>query len=76
MVDVEFELSEKHCTIDIKSTVSTHSRTGVEMEALTACPVAALAVYDMLKAIQKDIVISDLKLLRKSGGRSGVYSAE
>ncbi|HCM91066.1 MAG TPA: cyclic pyranopterin monophosphate synthase MoaC, partial [Lachnospiraceae bacterium] len=50
-------------------------RTGVEMEALTACSVAALTVYDMCKAVQRDIKITDVKLLSKSGGVHGDYKA-
>ena len=72
-VEVEFRLNDTDSTITITSTANCRARTGVEMEALTACSVAALTVYDMLKAVQKDIVISDLKLLKKSGGRSGEY---
>jgi cyclic pyranopterin phosphate synthase len=62
--------------IDITATVRTTARTGVEMEALTAVAVAALTVYDMLKAAQKDIRIGDIRLLRKTGGRSGEIRAE
>ncbi len=72
-VDVEFELNETDSTITISATATCLARTGVEMEALTACSVAGLTIYDMLKAVQKDIVISDLKLLRKTGGRRGEY---
>lgn len=62
-------------TIRIDATVGVTARTGVEMEALTAVSVAALTVYDMLKAAQKDILISDIRLLRKTGGKSGDYTA-
>jgi cyclic pyranopterin phosphate synthase len=72
-VDVEFKLNDTDCTITITATAICVARTGVEMEALTACSVAGLTVYDMLKAVQNDIVISDLKLLKKTGGRSGEY---
>ena len=54
----------------------TTAKTGVEMEALTAVSVAALTVYDMLKAAQKDIRISDIRLIRKTGGKSGDFQAE
>lgn len=57
----------------IEATVRTTGRTGVEMEALTAVTVAALTVYDMLKAVERGMVISDIRLLMKDGGRSGLY---
>ncbi len=72
-VDIVFELNSEHCSIVITATVECHSRTGVEMEALTAASVAALTIYDMLKAIQRDIEIAQVYLLEKSGGRSGDY---
>lgn len=59
----------------IEATVRTTGRTGVEMEALTAVTVAALTVYDMLKAVERGMVISDIRLLMKDGGRSGLYTA-
>lgn len=72
-VDISFELdSEKH-TIEIFSAVRCKGETGVEMEALTAASVAALTIYDMCKAVQRDIVINDIRLLKKSGGKSGDY---
>ena len=75
-VDISFELdSEKH-TIDITATVRCKGETGVEMEALTAVSVAALTIYDMCKAAQKDIVIDHIRLLTKSGGKSGEYNAK
>ncbi len=73
-VDIEFTPDATKYTITITATVVCSARTGVEMEALTACSVAALTVYDMLKAIQKDIVITDLKLLKKKGGVSGEFT--
>ena len=73
-VDVGFEINDSDSAITITATATCRARTGVEMEALTACSVAGLTVYDMLKAVQKDIVIGDLKLLKKTGGRSGDYS--
>lgn len=77
-VDVKLELSEAGATqqtIRIVTTASTHARTGVEMEALTAASVAALTVIDMGKAIDKAIVVRALRLLEKRGGRSGTYTA-
>lgn len=59
--------------VDIEAVVETTGPTGVEMEALTACAVAALTLYDMCKALDKDMVIGDLALWEKSGGRSGDY---
>ena len=62
--------------VDIEATVRTADRTGVEMEALTAASVAALTVYDMLKAVEKGMVIGGVRLLVKDGGKSGRYDAE
>jgi cyclic pyranopterin phosphate synthase len=73
-IDVLVEVNEEATSIDIEATVRTTAKTGVEMEALTAVSVAALTVYDMLKAVQKDMVIGDVRLVRKSGGASGDYS--
>lgn len=71
---VRFEPFEDR--IRVESEASTRSATGVEMEALTAASVAALTLYDMLKALSKTMVITDVRLLAKSGGRSGDYRAE
>lgn len=68
-VEVSISISEDGA--EIAATVSTSAQTGVEMEALTAASVAALTLYDMCKAIDKGIVITDIRLERKSGGRSG-----
>ncbi len=62
--------------VRITATVRTTGRTGVEMEALTAVSVAALTVYDMLKAAEKGMVISDIRLVMKEGGKSGTYEAK
>ncbi len=70
-VDVEFERVRDG--VMVRSSVVCVARTGAEMEALVACSAAALALYDMVKAVQKDAVISDLQVERKSGGRSGDY---
>jgi cyclic pyranopterin phosphate synthase len=75
-IDVEFELNSKNKTVEIKSFAKTTAQTGVEMEALTAVSVAALTVYDMCKAIDKSIIISEIKLLSKTGGKSGNYIRE
>ncbi|MBO6092446.1 MAG: cyclic pyranopterin monophosphate synthase MoaC, partial [Oscillospiraceae bacterium] len=62
--------------VEITAEVSCDGRTGVEMEALTAVSVAALTVYDMCKAVQKDMVITDIRLLRKTGGVHGDFVRE
>lgn len=72
-VDIDFSLNEADCAVEITATASCTGATGVEMEALTAVSVAALTVYDMCKAVQKDMVIDNIRLLRKSGGRSGDF---
>ena len=72
-IDLSLRLDEaRHC-VQIEAAVSCAGRTGVEMEALTAVSTAALTVYDMCKAVQKDIVISDIRLLKKTGGVHGDY---
>jgi cyclic pyranopterin phosphate synthase len=70
-VAVEFEIDEEHSRIGIAATVRTRGKTGVEMEALTAVSVAALTIYDMLKAVEKTMQIGNIRLVRKSGGKSG-----
>ena len=72
-MDITFELEDT--ALHIFSEVRCHGETGVEMEALTAASVAALTVYDMCKAVQRDMVITDVRLLYKEGGKSGVYKA-
>ncbi|XP_014898613.1 molybdenum cofactor biosynthesis protein 1 isoform X1 [Poecilia latipinna] len=70
---ISFQLDELHCSVIITATCHTTGRTGVEMEALTAASVAALTVYDMCKAVSHDIVITDVKLLSKTGGKRDFY---
>ncbi|PYR15869.1 MAG: cyclic pyranopterin monophosphate synthase MoaC [Acidobacteria bacterium] len=70
---VNVELTARARGYDIEARVRTASQTGVEMEALTAVAVAALTVYDMLKAVDKTMVIGDIRVMLKSGGRSGTY---
>lgn len=70
---VDFVLHEEEHSVEAVCTVKTHGKTGVEMEALTGVQVALLTVYDMCKAIDKGMVISDVCLLRKEGGKSGIY---
>ena len=70
-IEVSLEPDEARGAIEITATVRTTAKTGVEMEALTAVSVAALTVYDMAKAAQKDMRIGDIRLVRKTGGKSG-----
>ena len=72
-IDLKLTLDEARCSVEIRASVSCAGRTGVEMEALTAAATAALTVYDMCKAVQKDMVISDLRLISKSGGVHGDF---
>jgi cyclic pyranopterin phosphate synthase len=72
-VDVSFSADRARGEIFIESTVRTIGRTGVEMEALTAVSVAALTIYDMCKSADRDMIISDIKLIEKTGGKSGAY---
>lgn len=70
---VEFVLHEEELAVEAICTVKTHGKTGVEMEALTGVQIALLTIYDMCKAIDKGMVITDVCLLRKEGGKSGIY---
>ena len=79
-VDIDFKLvgdstlrDEKKSRIDIESRVKITGQTGVEMEALTAVSAAALTIYDMCKAVDKEMVISDIMLMEKRGGKSGIF---
>jgi cyclic pyranopterin monophosphate synthase len=72
-VTVDFDLYADH--IDVSATVKVEGKTGVEMEALTACSVACLTIYDMLKAVDRGMVITDLRLVEKTGGKSGHFKA-
>jgi cyclic pyranopterin phosphate synthase len=73
---VDVELTPTGRGYDIEARVRTDAQTGVEMEALTAVAVAALTVYDMVKAVDRAMVIDDVRLMFKSGGRSGTYRRE
>ncbi len=75
-VSVEFEIDEDGSNISAVCTVRIHGQTGVEMEALTGVSVALLTIYDMTKAVTKSSVITDIRLLAKSGGKSGDYVRE
>lgn len=72
-VSVELTVDEKKSLIDIEARVKTVGQTGVEMEALTAVSAAALTIYDMCKAVDKEMVISDVMLIEKRGGKSGEF---
>jgi len=72
-ISIDFILSEDLPGVEIQATASISAKTGVEMEALTAVSVAALTIYDMCKAVEKGIKITDIKLLEKSGGKSGTW---
>ena len=71
--NLDLALDEERNSVEITARVSCSGATGVEMEALTAVTVAALTVYDMCKAVQRDIEITDIRLVEKSGGKSGDY---
>ena len=75
-IDINFSIDHKKSQIVIESQVQTAGKTGVEMEALTAVSVAALTIYDMCKAVNKKIIIGDIMLLEKSGGKSGTFIRE
>jgi cyclic pyranopterin monophosphate synthase len=71
---LDFTFSETH--VDVEATVKVDGKTGVEMEALTACSVACLTIYDMLKAVDRAMTITDIRLVEKTGGKSGTYRGE
>ena len=75
-IDLALSLDEERCSVEIRATVSCAGRTGVDMEALSAVSAAALTVYDMCKAVQKDMVIADIRLLSKPGGVHGDFRRE
>ena len=75
-VSVEFAFDENASAVEITATVRCRGQTGVEMEALTAVSVAALTIYDMAKAVERGMIISDIRLLEKRGGKSGVWERE
>jgi cyclic pyranopterin phosphate synthase len=74
-IEIAFDPIAQTSAIEIRATARTTAKTGVEMEALVAVSAAALTIYDMCKAIHKGIVIEEITLLRKSGGKSGLYEA-
>jgi len=72
-VEIEFIPDEASSWVDIQATVRTTAKTGAEMEALTAVAAAGLTIYDMCKAVDRAMTITDVRLVRKSGGKSGTY---
>ena len=72
-VEVNFVFDEASSTVYLEARAKTTGKTGVEMEALTAAAVAALTIYDMCKAVDKEMVVSNLRLMEKSGGKSGFF---
>jgi len=75
-VRIDFTLDEKNSTVEITTTVDSIGKTGVEMEALTATAVTALTIYDMCKAVDRGIQIENIRLVSKSGGKSGTITLE
>ena len=75
-VGIEFNIDEKESTVEIMTIVESTGKTGVEMEALTATAVAALTIYDMCKAVDRGMRIENIRLVRKSGGKSGTITLE
>jgi cyclic pyranopterin phosphate synthase len=72
-VDVTFDIDAGGGTIEVRAIVKCEGKTGVEMEALTGCTIAALTIYDMCKSVEKGITIDGIQLVRKSGGKSGTW---
>ena len=72
-IDITFDIDAQASTIEVRSIVRCEGKTGVEIEAMTACAVAALTIYDMCKSAEKGITIDGLQLMRKSGGKGGVW---
>ncbi len=75
-VDVRFAVNEAELSIEVEGEARCTGKTGVEMEALVAVQVACATIYDMCKAVQKDVIITDVRLVYKEGGKSGVFKAE
>ena len=75
VVEVAFDIDDEASTVHITATCKIESRTGVEMEALTAVSIAALTIYDMCKSVDRSMCISEIRLTHKSGGKSGTYEA-
>jgi len=74
--DISFQIDIKNSRIEITATTNTVGKTGIEMEALTAVSTAALTIYDMCKAIDREMVINNIMLVKKSGGKSGIFERQ
>ena len=72
-VDISFDLDEKASCVNMQATIRTTEQTGVEMEALTAIAAAGLTIYDMCKAVDRSMTITDIRLMKKTGGKSGTF---
>ena len=72
-VDISFEIDEQASCVKMQATVGTTGQTGVEMEALTAVAAAGLTIYDMCKAVDRGMIITDIGLMKKTGGKSGTF---
>lgn len=72
-IEVEFDLDRSETSIEVIARVRCDGKTGVEIEAMTACAIAALTIYDMCKSVDREMSIENLRLLRKSGGKSGSF---
>ncbi|MCK4396112.1 cyclic pyranopterin monophosphate synthase MoaC [candidate division WOR-3 bacterium] len=75
-INIDIEMNKKESFLEIRCTAKSRGKTGVEMEAFTGVSVAALTIYDMCKAVDREIVISDIKLIEKHGGKSGIFKRE
>jgi cyclic pyranopterin phosphate synthase len=75
-VRIEFKVDDKESTVEITTTAESTGKTGVEMEALTAATIAALTIYDMCKAVDRGMRIENIRLVKKSGGKSGTITLE
>ena len=73
---VEFNLDDENSTVEITATIQSTGKTGVEMEALMATAVSALTIYDMCKAVDRGMTIENIRLIKKSGGKSGTFTIE
>ena len=72
-IDIQFDLDRDEASMEVRATVRCDGKTGVEIEAMTACAIAALTIYDMCKSVDRGMSIENLRLLRKSGGKSGSF---
>jgi len=75
-IDIDFSINKKNSTITCQSSCECFAQTGLEMEALSAVSIALLTIYDMVKAVDRTMIISNIHLVEKSGGRSGLYKRE